>query len=236
GRAIEVAQGQGWAHLVVATWFTLASGQLGRQQHPEAMEGYRRAEAVARREHEAGQPWALQLVLHALLGQGSVCVAAGSWRLGTEVYAEGALPVAEAMADRRMQLECLRMAAYCDEQRGEPIAAWDRSAAALVVGDAIAPADRPTTTLAFVGEAMLRLAEHRSLQGRAPLVEREMTRLMGPSWRQYAQAGEPPADIDPRQPSPVESSPPPVQTVPASLSQARPSPAAEADPAGGASA
>ncbi|MEM7155011.1 MAG: hypothetical protein AAF799_19340 [Myxococcota bacterium] len=221
-RAVAIAQSQGWGHLVVAAHTTLASGHVGVQQYPEAMERYRRADVIARDAHDAGERWGLQLMLQARLGSGSVCVATASWPLGAEIYGEQARPVAEAMGDLRMQLETQRMAAYCNEQRGEIDAAWEQSVAALAIGDRIPQEDRSTTTLAFVGEAMLRMCEHRSRRGQAPVVEREMTRLLGPAWREQARPGEPPDDVNPNEPSPLESNPPPVETVPPELSEPSP--------------
>ncbi len=214
--AVQIAQAQSWPHLVVATHYTLGASHLGEGDHPAAMQAFRRSEADAEQAEAGGAEWAPQLILQSRLAQGSVCVAAQSWPLGAETYGTRALPVAQSMQDLRMQIECLRMAAYCNEQRGDPDAAWDQSVEALGVGAQMPESDRSTTTLAYVGEAMLRLCQHRSFRGREPAVESKMKALLGPDWRPDGTIAEP-DDSAVTEPSPLESNPPPVHTVPAKL-------------------
>jgi hypothetical protein len=180
------------------------------------MLAFRRAETEAQAAHERGEPWAAQLVVQARMGQGSVCVAAQSWPLGAQTYHERALPAAVAVEDLRMQVEALRMAAYCREQAGDAQAAWDRCVDALAVGNRIPAEERGGTTLAYVGEAMLRLCERRTFRGRERIVDARMCDLLGPRWR----PSDAPDDGSPRdvtRPSALETDPPPVRTVPAEL-------------------
>ncbi len=214
--AVAIAREQSWPHLVVATHYTLGAAHLGEGEHPAAMKAFGQAEAHAEQAQADGAAWAPQLILQSRLAQGSVCVAAASWPLGAHTYRQRALPVASSMQDLRMQIECLRMAAYCDEQQGEHAQAWEQSVEALGVGARMLQADRSSTTLAYVGEAMLRLCRHRNFRGRESAVDVEMRALLGPDWRPGgAASGDPAASVT--EPSPLEQAPPEVRTLPESL-------------------
>lgn len=213
GDACKIADAHGWDHLAISVWFTLASGYLGQKNFVDSMNGFRKAEAIAAKAKKKGEPWATQLHLHAWLGEGSVAVSAQSWVLGAEIYGAKALPVAKEMADARMQIECLRMAAYCNERHNEFQLAWDQSVAACVVGRSMTPPERESTTLAFVGEAMLRISKQRGFDGYEAVVEQEMRAQLGDDWRSKASVGTPPPDPDPAHPSPLEENPPVVRTI-----------------------
>ncbi len=215
--ALAIARGEGWTHLVVATHYTLGAAYLGEAQHPAAMQSFREAEAEATTAETAGEPWAGQLVLQSRLGQGAVCVATQSWPLGARIYGDAALRSATALGDARMQIEALRMAAYCNEQHRELALAWDQCVHALAVGARIPVEERGTTTLAWVGEAMLRLCTARGFRGRERAVHDNMQQLLGPDWRPDARPRDVAAETDISEPSPLETSPPAVSTVPASL-------------------
>jgi len=212
--ALKVAEAQAWPHLAISVWFTLASGYLGQKNFVESMNGFRKAELLAAKAKDGGEAWAPQLLLHSRLGAGSVAVSSQSWALGAEIYGQNALPVAQEMKDARMQIECLRMAAYCNEQLKAFPNAWDQCVKACAVGRSMTPEERNTTTLAFVGEAMLRIAKQRGFTGYEKTADQEMRTLLGDDWRSKAAAASPPHDPDPSAPSPLDTNPPQVKTIP----------------------
>jgi hypothetical protein len=203
--AIALCREHGWSLLVAVTHFTFAGGLLGAKRFAAAASEYRKAEHEARM---AKDIVAGTLVLHAKLGQGAVCMAASTWPLGAEVYADAAVQ-AETIGDARMQLESLRMASYCEEQRGAYPRAWEHGFAALRLGNAMPREERDATTMPFLADALLRLTRQRVLAHYRPGIEQELRRLLGDDWQARIQAQIPDAYVDPGQPSALETMPPP---------------------------
>ncbi len=180
--AKSVAGSQGWTHLAFAVDFARGSGYLGQGDAPTAIGCYRTAEESAASAHAAGEDFGLGLVLKARLGQGAACIAAEAYDRGASVY-EGAAPLARETEDKRTELDCLRMAAYCHEQSSKFTDAWARGIEALTLAESMDAEERESSTLAHAGTGLLRVCKTRGFAGRETAVDARMTSLLGRDWR-----------------------------------------------------
>lgn len=205
--AIAVAQQQGWPHLEFAAYQALATGELGLGDTNAAMLSFTKAGDAATRAVGGGAEWAEGLVMQSRLGMGAVAVTMGAWPLGAKLYAEQALPSAVKTQDKLAQLDCLRMAAYCEERGGQYDAAWQHLTQCLNLGREMSPEQREASTLPFVGQAMLRICQTERYNSYRHGVDQQMVALMGPDWQSKAAPQTAPQDGD--APSPLENAAPP---------------------------
>jgi hypothetical protein len=184
-QAVAVAADHGLHSLEVTARFVMGAALLGAQRPKEALEHYRQAEAAAERSEAKGEPEGLPLRLKARLAQGAARVTAEEHAPAAVLYEETA-PLARAMKDARMELECWRMASWCCEVSKEWERAWAHGLRAWEVGRALDAPTRETSTLPYVAEALVRLSQER----RGPLAAREMEReveaVLGRDWRPEA--------------------------------------------------
>lgn len=222
--AVAIAQTAGWPHLEFAALQALATGELGLGDPNAAMLSYTKAGDAASRAVAGGAEWAESLVLQSRLGMGAVAVTMGAWPLGAKLYGEQALPIAVKTQDKLMQLDCLRMAAYCEERGGTLDPAWQHLTQALGVGRELPQEQREASTLAFVGQAMLRICQTERYNSHRYGVDQQMVELMGRDWQSKAapQSQPPPGTGGP---SPLENAPPPpgLPTAPAEPPKGQPS-------------
>ncbi len=205
--AVAIAQQQGWPHLEFAALQALATGELGLGDPHAALATFTKAGDAATRAVAGGNEWAEALVLQSRLGMGAVAVTLGAWPLGAKLYGEEALPSAVKTQDKLAQLDCLRMAAYCEERGGAYDAAWQHLMQALNIGRELSQEQREASTLAFVGHAMLRICQSERYNAQRHGVDQQMTQLLGPDWQAKAAPQAPAQGSD--TPSPLEGAAPP---------------------------
>lgn len=205
--ALAIAQSQNWPHLEFAVFQALATGELGLGDSNAAMLSFTKAGDAASRTVAGGAEWAHALVLQSRLGMGAVAVTMGAWQLGARLYGVEALPSAAKAQDKLAQLDCLRMAAYCEERGGQYDAAWEHLKQAMGIGRELAQPEREASTLAFVGDAMLRICQTERYNSERYGVEQQMVSLLGPNWRERCKPQSPPPPGD--APSPLEAAAPP---------------------------
>jgi hypothetical protein len=186
--AVQLAQQQGWGHLVIATWFALGSGYFAVKDNVAAIRTYRQAESAAADAHARQEAYGLGLLLKARLALGTALIMAAAHVRAATVY-EGAAPLAEQLGDPRMLMECWRMAAYCHEFARAHDASWDCGLKALAVAQKLDDETRRTSTLSYVGEGLLRLTRTGKYRHHGPAIEQQMKKLLGPDWRPVAPRG-----------------------------------------------
>jgi hypothetical protein len=212
-RAERVAQGacalalaQGWPALAAAAQVVLAAAHLARKRHLDALRCYSEAErlaadaesaalaggaaaptngqsaAPAPEPDQAALASARQVRLQARLGQAATLIAHGAFGRAAEVYL-AAHQLADALADARSQLDCLRMASVCLARAGEPHKAWAAGLRALAVGAALDPETRKTSSFAYLCDHMLRMTEQPEFDPQRAPLEQQTAQLLGPDWR-----------------------------------------------------
>jgi hypothetical protein len=189
GRAIAIAQENGWTHLIAAVHFAMGSGMLSAGRPLDAVERYRQVDAAgaqleggANTQVEgAGEEMGSRLRMQAAFAAGAAFIAAAAWDEGARVY-QGVVPLTEKLGEPLMTLDAWRMAAYCREQKQDVEGAWACGHQALNAAESIPPEQRPTSMLPYAGDALLRLAG--SSRAHADAVQRRMVELTGTAaWR-----------------------------------------------------
>lgn len=180
--ALGLAQQQGWGQQVVGVHMSLGSGHLAVGQVREAVREYRQGEAVAAQAQGRGERWGGVLRLYALLAVAGAYVVGGSPTQAATAY-EQAARLARELGEARLELESWRMGAWCRERVRAWEEAWGSNIKALRVGQRLEEEPRRNSTLAYVGEALLRLARTPVYRGQERAVEEEMRKLLGPHWR-----------------------------------------------------
>lgn len=164
--ALAITQAQSWPSLAVAVHFALGGGFLSAARPQDALSAYQAALAAAKSATAAGAAEGAGLELRSLFAIGSTQVRSADYLAAARTY-EQAAPLATAQADPLMQLESLRMAAFCHEAAGSPERAWQHAQNALTVAQAMPPDARATSTLPYLGEAITRLGRVRGGLARA---------------------------------------------------------------------
>ncbi|WNG30410.1 hypothetical protein F0U62_45175 [Cystobacter fuscus] len=186
-QAVSVAADNELHSLEVTARFVMGAALLGAQRPQEALEHYRQAEAAAERSEAKGEPEGRLLRLKARLAQGAAWVTAEEHAPAAALYEQTA-PLARALKDARMELECWRMASWCCEVRKEWERAWAHGQRAWEVGQTLDAQTRETSTLPYVAEALVRLSQERRGHQAAREMEREVESVLGRDWRPEAPA------------------------------------------------
>ncbi|HYO56245.1 hypothetical protein [Archangium sp.] len=181
-QAVAVAAGQGLYSLVVAAHFVMGGALLGAGRPREALEHYRQGEVAAGESEAKGEPQGAQLRLKSRMAQGAAWVTAQEYPQAATLYEETA-PLARELKDARMELECWRMASWCCEVAKEVERAWEHGQRAWEVGRAMDAGTRETSTLPYVGEALVRLSHERQGARAAQVMESEVESVLGNDWR-----------------------------------------------------
>ncbi len=186
--ALSIAERMGWSDMQVAVHAALGAGYLASGRLDDALASYRRGRVVSEGAVGRNEPGAAKLLVQARLSEAGALVGDERYAEAAPLYAETA-PVAEQAEDALMTMESWRMAAYCHEQAGAPDEAWRCAEAALTVGEGMKEEERGTSTLPYVGAALLRLADARGMDP-AP-VRTRMEALLGPDWEPADAAAQP---------------------------------------------
>ena len=179
---IAIAISQEWNYLAVSMYLALASGYIGRSQPHTAIERYDQGIQIADAGWQAEDPLCTKLLIQALLSKGSVLYGNSNYEEAAAVYEQAVAP-AITLADNMSMLEAWRMAAFCHEQNQAYDAAWEANQKALQAGSEL-PEDIPphTTTLPYVGTALLRLLEPLDRQPKEQTIRGQLKALCGPNW------------------------------------------------------
>lgn len=180
-QAVAVATGHGLHSLAVAAHFMVGNALLEAGRPRDALEHYRQAEAASTESEAKGDPHGAQLRLKSRMAQGTAWVMAQEYPPASTLYEETA-PLARELEDVRMELECWRMASWCREEARELERAWEHARRAWDVGRAMDAATRDTSTLPYVGEALVRLSHARQGEHAAQAVESEVASVLGTDW------------------------------------------------------
>jgi hypothetical protein len=107
-------------------------------------------------------------------------VAAARFQEAGKVYEE-TVPLAEAEADPLLELESLRMAAYCREARKDWEGAWTLGGQALKAGEKLEPEVKANSTLPYVGQALTRV-NNKVRKTDGATLKKHLDKTLGEGW------------------------------------------------------
>lgn len=181
-QAVEMAGKEGWAHLQVIALFTLANGYIGGKNFDKAVESYRKARQIAAdfgvKEPQIGK----QLEIQAIMGEAGCYLGKQDFATGAVTYAQAA-PLAREIDKPHLELEAWRMTAFCRHYLKDHTDAWGFYRKALETGEKIDPELRPSTTLPYVGQALLELRSKSGTDQKQYELEEEINALLGENWQ-----------------------------------------------------
>ncbi len=180
GRAIAIAKEQQWHYLVSTAQMALGAAFFAAGKLAETLQCYRAAnQAIAGSDDVASR----KLDVPTRMAEGSALIAAEQYEEAATVFQNAAV-VAAKQSETASELECWRMAGWCHETADQPEQSWKCAEKALAVGRALPPADRATSTLPYVGQMLLRLADAGTNRNRRSEVDDQMVQLMGENWEE----------------------------------------------------
>ncbi|MGH9631116.1 MAG: hypothetical protein ACRD7E_22645, partial [Bryobacteraceae bacterium] len=186
--ALRIVRHEGWAGLEVAIHSMVAAAYLQGGSTSEAVSCYRAAGTAAEAARAKSDPAGAKLLLQSRLGEAAALIQSGSYSEAAQLYRE-AIPLAEETREPLMKLESLRMAGYCHVQNSEHEMAWNCLWRALDAAEEVERDVRPQSTLPYVGNELLRLAEGPGNDGQRNAIHARMTALMGEGWEEASQQG-----------------------------------------------
>jgi hypothetical protein len=197
-QALQLARAQRWPQLELAVHMLLGSTLISAGTGFDAIGQFTAADDAAARCDGIDGLDATRLRLTAQLGLGAALVSVQGHVEAARVY-DGAAGLARGLAkqpepppDAAIQLlECWRMAAYCHERSGAIEQAWTAGLAALDAGETIAADQRPHSTLAWAGDALIQLGRrHAAYEPLLPQLETRMATAFGRvDWRAHVSGG-----------------------------------------------
>jgi hypothetical protein len=183
--ALDITVAQGWFALAVPIHLAMGASFAGAGKNEEANRRYVNAEADAYKGEQAGDPVCAKLRVQARLCRGSLLIQAGAWQLGATLFAD-TVPLAMAVKDPGMVIDCHRLASFCQEQAKQPEPAWQHAVDGLAYARTVDPKALGGTTLAYLGLALERLCQRNQYSGSWKRIEQELVSLLGPRWRPAA--------------------------------------------------
>jgi len=183
--ALDMTAAQGWHALAIPIHLAMGAALAGAGKTEEANRRYVNAEASAVAGEQAGDPVCAKLRVQARMCRGSLLIHAGAWQMAAALYAE-TLPLAKAVGDPGMVIDCHRLASFCLEQAKQLQPAWQHGVDGLAYARAVERRLLTTTTLAYLGSGLERLCKHGQLSGSWKRIEQELLSLLGQDWRPAA--------------------------------------------------
>jgi hypothetical protein len=181
--ALAIAGAQSWFALAVPVHFALGAALAGVGRGPEANERYLLAEAAATRGEEAGDATCTKLRAQARMVRGGLLISQQQFPLAAQLFTD-TLPVASAAQDPRMVLDCYRLASFAHEQNRAYDKAWQSGVDGLTYAKGLDAETRQTSSLAYLGEGLMRLTKQADYSSSSLRIEREMVALLGRTdWR-----------------------------------------------------
>ncbi len=176
--ALLLVKKQKWPQLEVFVHSLTGNILMGVKQFDQALKSFAKARKVA----ESGGAKILKSLLpKTIFAQSSVYIIQKKYYQAARLYEE-ASRAAQADEDQLSEMDAWRMAAVCYESEQELPKAWKCNQNAISVAEKMEPELVKSSTLPFVGEALLRLAEPMRLPQSKIVTRQKMIELIGPNW------------------------------------------------------
>lgn len=176
--ALPIAEKNQWWDMWATTLMTRGGGWLNFKSFDLAVQDYRLAQQVAAKGVENKTPACEKLLLQAMLFEGTAYFMANYLEHAAKAYQNTAQKAGE-MKDSWICLEAWRMASLSMERFKKTDMAWQFANQAFAVGRAMTPEEREQSTLAFVGQAMLRISPNGQVKSE---VKNAFDQLLGEEW------------------------------------------------------
>lgn len=156
--ALSIAENNNWFSMQVVVLSSLAGGLMQSGDYDDALKTYKKATKVAAQAKAEEDPAGPKMEIQTLFSQASALFAQEKYHEAAETY-QVIAPRADALEEAILTMEAWRMASYCFEVQEKHDAAIENGEKAIFAGEKIKKDDRTNSTLAFVGEALIRLHE-----------------------------------------------------------------------------
>ena len=183
--ALTIAKQHNWFQMQVVVHMTLGAVFLGAHKFEQALSCYRKAGIASDQAIEQGDPVGKKLLMQSRLAGGSTFIIDGQFENAAKVY-EYTVPLTQELEDQLMTLECWRMSAYCYEQTKQYEQAWECGLKALTTAEEMNEDDRMASTLPYVSQGLLRVADSRKDNTGAKQVNEKTAVLLGSNWQDSA--------------------------------------------------
>lgn len=187
--ALAIATKEKWPQMQIVIHMALAGTFIGAGKFEDALANYQQAEQVAVSAEKEGDPAAATLIVKAKMAQASALIGQSRYADAAAIY-ESAAALAENQQDHFMSLENWRMSAYCRETADQLDDSWKSGQMAIQATEKMDEETRMNSTVAYVGQGLLRVAEKRNDNKGAQTVEQRMVELIGPDWQSGLETGE----------------------------------------------
>lgn len=189
----EAAAGKpGWLPLKAVVHLTLAVGHLNAKKTDQAVKVYGDAEKAALEAEAKQEPGANKLRIQAKMSAGGAYVVAARFAEAGKIYEETG-PIAAAIPDPLMEMECLRMAAYCREASKDWEGAWTLGGKALKSAEKMEPDLRANSTLPYVGQGLTRV-NNKARKTDGATLKKHLDQVIGVGWEKKIERAASPAE------------------------------------------
>lgn len=182
--AIAIAEKNRWLDMWATTLMTRGGGWLSFKVFEKAAKDYRQAQQVAAQGIEKQTPGCDKLLMQAMLFEGTAYFMADYLEHAARAY-QNAAKKAEELKDTWICLEAWRMASLSMERHKQNEIAWQYANQAFAVGREMKAEEREQSTLAFVGQAMLRISPNGQVKSE---VKNAFDRMLGEDWLKQVEA------------------------------------------------
>ncbi|WP_211463045.1 hypothetical protein [Collimonas silvisoli] len=166
-KAMQIAQREQWPDQQVVLHMAVAGAFIKEKNYVDAIKRYRDARQCATLAEHNQHPMGADLIMQTWFGEAGAWLAAKQPEGAAQAY-RSAAEQARRVPNPMFEIEGFRMAAYCYAQARQEQLARDHGALALRAAKAVAPAERPLTTMALALQDLLRLQD----PGRTDKLER----------------------------------------------------------------
>ena len=190
--ALAIAREHDWPDQQVTVHLALGSVALGENALEAALDRFRQARAAAETAEAAEHPASGALVVQTRFAEAGALFRLARYPEAGVLYQDTA-PLAAARDDATLTLEAWRMASLCFELANRGDYAWAAGLRAMQTAEPMERDARRASTLPYVGQSLLRLAEKPDYRHLGPDVHRRMEALVGEDWQDFLEPAPEPA-------------------------------------------
>ncbi|MFC5474357.1 tetratricopeptide repeat protein [Paraherbaspirillum soli] len=157
-KALKIVQQEQWFDQQVVLHMAVAGAYVKEKNFSEAITRYRSARECGVQAEQNKHPVGADMIMQTWFGEAGVWLAAGQPERAAQAY-RSAAEQAQKVPNPMFEIEGFRMAAYCYAQAKQREPAREHGALAVRAAKAVAPAERPLTTLPLALQDLLRLQD-----------------------------------------------------------------------------
>lgn len=178
---LSIARQNGWGALEICVIAIKGNTYLGLQKYDEALQTYDNALQLATSLHNKGDTEGSALVVQMLFSRGSTNMCSNKLEEAASDY-NLAAQWCEYNQSFFQKMEAHRMEGYCLQQKGKSLDSWAAYQEALNTGEKLDEPLRLNSTLPYIGQALLDLAQRLGKKKEYFEVQEKMNYLVGNGW------------------------------------------------------